>query len=388
MMILLLLVLYVFTNALFVWKYAPEYVSRPGLALAVYVAGIIIVLWALFKSESITDKFRVSGAGYFTFVCISAILLDILMLQFDPARIAVGRYPAINEWLGRLFNGEFPYSGMSGANPSGFPFLYVLFMPFYFLGDPGLMQIACYIIFASVLYDWHERKGGDALSSLVLLLVSPAFLYEVVVRSELFSNMVVIILYLHLLGKIQWQESRAQAPSTAALPTGRGTVRNSICGLIGGFLLSTRGIVLPIYLVYFAYMFKKGHLKSPIFYIMVAAGFVATFLPFIIWDAGRFLMSGPFGIQVSYIPPWLVGLAIVLSIVYGLRASSLNRVYGTISLILFGVILVPFVIAVASLGFAGAVRGDRFDISYFCFVLPFVILAFTRKATQDKIAVA
>jgi hypothetical protein len=281
------------------------------------------------------------------------------MFQFDPARIAVGRYPAMYEWITRLLSGEFPYA--SSVNPSGFPFLFVLAIPFYILGDLGLFQIFSFLVFALIIHLGCSKNDLSRYRVILLLCAAPIFLFEIVVRSDLFSNVVMVMLYLVIF---------------QLYSRNREYIFVILLGLGGGLLLSTRGVVLLIYIIFFLYMIRKHEFKYGVFIISMLAGFFFTLAPFLIWNTDHFIESGPFAIQLSYIPGWVFILSIIASVICGLSIKSLRGVYTAISVMLFGVVFIAFVISIINFGLTESVLGDRFDISYFSFALPFLLISF------------
>jgi hypothetical protein len=195
---------------------------------------------------------------------------------------------------------------------------------------------------------------------LLLLVLSPAFLYEVVVRSELFSNMVIIVLFFFILEKIKPIK----------------TIKILfLLGILAGFLLSTRGIVLLPYLIFFIFYFKKDIKSLVLFGASAAFGFVMTFLPFVLWNQELFFENNPLLIQKSFVPNWLLTFSILLCILLAISSDTFRRVYLSISAVLFGVVFLCFVSSVFQNSFDHAVFRS-FDISYFCFCLPYLLLSF------------
>jgi hypothetical protein len=355
---LVLLIIYISTNALFVVKYAPEYSLNPSVAVPGYL--IFSLFLALAASGSHADHLsdRTRRILYFGLTVAGAVGLTILMLRFDPANIAVGRYPALHDWIEKLLDGEFPY--LSGVRPSGFPFLFIMAMPFYFIGDLGLWQIFGFLLFSYLVLSGGHNGGGTRIRSLLLLLAAPIFLYEVVVRSELFSNMVIVLAYLEF----------------ARRRIGRaGILGLVLTGFVGGLLLSTRGIVVLIYIIFFGYYFRKNLKEGIIFGISALASFCLTLVPFMIWNWNHFANSGPFSVQLLYIPGWLLLLSVLASVLCAVFVRSVRQSYYAVSLVLFTVVLTVFLLSVLRIGWTEAVSGDGFDISYFCFTLPYLLYA-------------
>lgn len=350
--------IYGLINALFVYKYTARITSQPWAMSLLYL--ILIGLFIIFLYHITEFKFSSKAQNLiylFMIVCV-AILLTILMFQFDPGKIRVGRYPALYDWITELLNSEFPYA--SHTRPSGFPFLFIMAMPFYFLGDLGFFQIFSFLLFAFIVYLRHRMERENRFRVVFLLVTSPLFLYEIVVRSDLFSNMVVIMLYLAIL--------------EIYLPKMRGLAL-CLLGIMGGLLLSTRGIVLLIYIPVLAYLFRGQIVKGSYFFLSMLVGFSLTLIPFLIWDFDYFINFGPFSVQLSYVTSWLLILSIAVSVYCALTIRSLTRIISSISFVLFGVICVAFIMAVLGFGWFQTVLGDGFDISYFCFTLPFLLIS-------------
>jgi len=356
---ILLACIYIFINTLFVWKYASDYLPYPIVLSLIYFMIMFIVLYFALKDYEINLSASVQSRIYFSVVALSACVLTIIMFQFDPEKIAVGRYPAMYEWITRLLSGEFPYA--SDINPSGFPVLFILAIPFYILGDLGFFQIFSFLVLALIIHLGRGENDLFRLRSILLLIISPIFLFEIVVRSDLFSNMAIVMLYLvifQLYGR------------------NREHIFPIMFGVAGGLLLSTRGVVFLIYIVFFLYMIRRHRFKYGFFIFSMFAGFILTLAPFLIWNADHFIESGPFAIQLSYIPGWVFFLSIIASVMCGLSIKSLKGIYTAISVTLFGVVLVAFVISIINFGLIESVLGDRFDISYFSFALPFLLISF------------
>ncbi|MCH8285554.1 hypothetical protein IIB79_03405, partial [candidate division KSB1 bacterium] len=248
----------------------------------------------------------------------SALVLWLLMRQFNPEEIQVGRYPALHDWIQRMLNGDFPYS--SDVPHTGFPFWFLIAYPFYLLGDLGLLQIFCFVLFAFLL---ETRQNADRIYKLqiiALLLLSPIFMYEIVVRSDLFSNMVIVLLYLNLceryLSKFKFS--------------------NIVLGFAGGLLLSTRAIVLIPFIIFFGHHFKTQPIKNSVYFVCSGGvGFVLTVIPFLIWDFASFLADGPFSRQSAYIQIWQLILVLVAAGVIAVTSAIPKSVYRNTAYLLF-----------------------------------------------------
>jgi hypothetical protein len=354
-----LLFIYIFINALFVWKYGSQYFPSQSIAPVLYVVISVVILWVVLSPkidiELSPDRYRLL---YITCTLVATIFLIILMFQFDPKNIAVGRYPAIYDWITKLIHGEFPYA--SPMRPSGFPFLFIMAIPFYLLGDIGLFQIFSFIIFAGILYYKFRGSYKTSLRLLILLLISPIFIFEVVVRSELFSNMVIVLFYLIICEKYFSRE----------------TIYNQIfLGLIGGLLLSTRSIVLVLYILYFIPQIRDKKMNPFILIGSMIFGFLITLIPFAIWNYDYFINNGPLAVQILYAPKWLIVLFVLATIIWAMKIKTIPRVYFASASMLFIIVFVAFIYYAIRFGIIDSVIGDQFDISYFIFPLPFVLMS-------------
>ena len=348
--------IYVISNILFIYKYSARSSFNPFIASIIYLIFATLLFIVLWRKNEFNITPLVQNWLYFGFIIIGAIGLIILMRHFDPNQIHIGRYPALHDWISRLLAGQFPYE--STMRTSGLPFLFVLAMPFYILGDLGYFQIFSFVIFALILF-WRFHNSWGSLRCLILLLTSPIFIFEIATRSELISNMIIVIAYLFILEK---SYDKKNQPAFILL---------AICG---GLLLSTRAIVALILAAFIFHLFKNDIKRGIVFTVLLIAGYVATLLPFIIWDYSQFMQFSPFAIQASYVPTWLIIIAFAVSIISGILAKRSKAVYVSIAIILFSVVSIAFLMTVIRIGWNDAIVGSGFDISYFGFALPFLMV--------------
>jgi hypothetical protein len=358
--------IYIFINVLFVWKYASDRIHYSLILSLIYIVTISIFLFLVLREYRTNLSASVQNRIYFSAVVFLACILTVLMFHFDPGKIAVGRYPAMHDWITRLLHGEFPYA--SSVNPSGLPFLFILAIPFYILGDLGFLQIFSFLMLAFIAHIESGKSDLFKFRAMLLLIMAPIFLFEIVVRSDLFSNMVIVMLYLVIFRLYNRNV---------------GFIFPLLSGVAGGLLLSTRGVVSIIYIIFFLFMIREHRFKYGLFILSMLAGFIITLAPFLIWNADYFIGSGPFAIQLSYIPGWVFILSIIASVICGLIVRSFEAVYKSITVTLFGVVFVAFTISTMSFGLTESVLGDRFDISYFSFAMPFLLLSLSRSGESN-----
>jgi len=364
---LITLVIFQVTNILFVHKYSTRFLENSLVWVLFYFVLVNLFLMLLYKDLDFVKPGKVHNIMFLFTAVMIAIGMVLLMQQFDPSRIRVGRFSALHDWIVHLLDGEYPY--ISPTRPSGFPFLFLLATPFYLLGDLGFMQIFAFLLYALLLYRKHDSKNTIPLRTLLLLTGAPVFLYEVVTRSDLFSNMVFVLFYLNLC------EVRLRSARTELLV---------LAGIIGGLLLATRGVVLLVYIVFFGYIFKDYLSRGVAFSLGVVGGFCTVVLPFAVWNWQYFMNYGPLAIQTSYLPIWLSILVIAGCLYLAPQLKSLINVYRAAGFVLFIIVFLAFVISLLDKGWAATIHGDRFDISYFCFALPFLLLTINYGRAKEN----
>jgi hypothetical protein len=359
--------MYLFICILFLLKYTSSEGPYSLIIAVFYISIMPLLVYGAFRIKSPGLSKDAMNRIYWAVAAILVVLLFLLMRRFDPYEIDVGRYWAIKDWITRLLNGRFPYDSIE--RPSGFPFLFIMAMPFYWLGDTGMFQIFSFAAFAVAIHLRHIENPMNKFRLLFLLIAAPTFLFEICVRSELFSNMTMIVLYVEIL-RIFGGKCR--------------TGGSVILGLIGGFLLSTRGLVLLIYIIFSGYFFRKKIIRTNLFLISMIAGFALTIIPFLLWNARHFIESGPLAVQSSYIPTWLVFFSFLLTVLLAFFVRSLNAAYTASAIILFSVVFIPFAISVIRFGFAESIIHVAFDIAYFSFAVPFLLMAFRMPEESNK----
>lgn len=354
----ILFFIYALISALFLYKYGSRITTHAWIFACLYSAVASVAIFRLPKFFPVLFRKYPSGKTLFFIVAVLCLFFIALMMQFDPRVIRVTRVEALSEWITTLLKGEYPYGASS--NPSSFPFLFFLAMPFYFIGDLGFLQIVGFILLVLVARYRYKGDANGFITSLILLLACPIFWYELVVRSELFFNMVIVLVFLiYLEGRLK-----------------RGQTRGLFWfGIISGLLLSTRGIVLLPMISVIIWMFRKNMIKSKAFFLAVLFGFFLTILPFIFWDWELFQLSGPFSIQTSYLPMWMTFLSLVFCFIIGWKIPDIRRVYALTGIVVFLTITASLVYISSLLSWREAILQDAFDVGYFAFVIPFLLLS-------------
>ncbi|MDD4490008.1 MAG: hypothetical protein PHD30_05845, partial [Paludibacter sp.] len=312
-------------------------------------------------------KFPLFILSVITIACII-----ILLIKIDPLSIRVDRWSAVTYFLDSLFKGEYPYATHTHVSennfPSPFPMWYIINLPFYLTGDVGvgLIVFLCLIIYTFYLFSKSFKR---TFAFLILIILSPAYWWEVAVRSDSLNNgiLVLCIILFYYVKKLSIE-------------------RNLILiAFMSGIIASTRlSAILPIALFIFPSFLKISFSKKTTF-ISIVTGFVLlTFLPFILWDTESwiFFRRNPFMSQSSIGNPLLLLVMIILGIFMAMKWHNLNQFLNLTSIFIFIFILTSQLNLIFTRGINESVFTDSlYDISYFSLLLPYCIAFLANNIT-------
>lgn len=358
----ILYVLYFLINALFITKYLMR-ISLPVTLLALSAYLIIGLLL-----PRLAARIQHVGSRSLWFAILGFILvLAGMQYLIDPYQIQVDRWSAIHNFINYLVHGRYPYMAPThlGGYGSPFPVWQFLHIPFYYLNNVGLSLFA---VLAFTLYTVKRLYGNRAtLCFLACLLYSPAFLYEIFVRSDLMANFLLVLAVINLLLIKQ-----------AGLST-----RPVLFSLLLGMLLSTRlAVAIPFFIFLLRPFLSLNLRRKTSFLLGIFLTFSLTFLPFLLWDMKSLLFFeyNPFVLQTRQ--GSLSGILLLIPVMIYLAFSwqdNRRRLYGNIGYGLFLLTAVTFIINMATSG-NYRLFSPTYDISYFSMSLPFIIIANIRKS--------
>jgi hypothetical protein len=347
-------------NVLVVARYGP----RTGLPTVVLTAAYLamVAVGAFVARRRFALARRTKNIVFWTIVALSAIGCLFVLNRVPPHSLRVDRWSAMTSFNERLFAGQYPYEARThlGSRVSGLPMLFALGLPFQWAGDVGYLQVFVLVAFAAVC-QWQWGRRYDLVWPLLLLVVSPAYAWEVAARSDLASNAMVAVLFLFLCE--HWRGNKTPA-------------RMAGIGVLGGLVASTRLVMLVPMAVYFVGYFEPHDRKAA----AVAAGvslatFTATLAPFVIWDARLFLANNPLAWQMALVPVTVRAAAVAAAVVAGVSTESLGAKCGASGLIVFAATLASFSISAATAGAGQTPDLTPFDTSYFGLALPFLVVS-------------
>jgi hypothetical protein len=353
------LIIILFVNSLFFFKYSVIYVAYPFLLTGLYLLFITLIILRIAKSSNnlIKNKIIIKSAAFL----IPAVTLIYIIIF--PAFGEIGRQPAINDWLSRLINGHFPY--ISPNIPSSYPALFFFSFPFYIIGNTGLLEFLGVVLFFYLIY-YTVKKDNTSLAPLIktlTFLLSIVVLYEIVTRSELFFNMMLVALVVYICEK--------------HLDVKKINTRFILSAVLTGMVLSTRSVTALLFLIYFIFRFKYEIRNLIIYGIISVMVFLSFLLPFYIWDAELFIKSGPFAVQsnASNLSFIFILLIFLTGLYSGWIISNVREFFFSGGLILFAAALISFLMRVTEIGINVALINDGYDIAYFILCVPLLILS-------------
>jgi len=355
------LLLFCTVNVLFAVKYTSR--IDPGYALVLcgaYVCFCVALILCTVRLPE--DLFRRRYAFLIAGAFVLFFLAALWFIRVDT--IMNDRWSVIRAFFDDLIQGKYPYLAKSNQdNPPGpFPFYFVLTFPFYLINEIGLSTLTVFIAYFFLL-NKQSAENRTLLFQTVLLVTSPAIVYEIVVRSTIFFNMGLIVLYVY------WLEKRVLSGERK---------RVVVPGLVGGFLLSTRAIAAIPVVCYLSYSLLRRKDVSTYVKIgaLMAAGFCLTFAPLVCWGWRSFLQNNPIFLQSSFSPLPVTVAFVAISFAGGLFLKSFDGYLRFCGIMLFLIVAISTACYAASVGWKRGFYDSKFDISYFTFCVPFLIASF------------
>jgi hypothetical protein len=366
------LFLYLIINCLFVAKYSSRVTAFYPVCIVAYILFAIIVYWLLnTKQYTLIDR-KIKTGVFSCFSLIGGIGILLFLYLINPYTIQVDRWSAIQAFLQYLFSGKYPYAAIShlGNYPSPFPVWQFFHIPFYLLGDIGYGMLFSFILLALSLV-WGIKQKGKALRYITLLLISPAFWYEVTVRSDMMYNAIIVFLF------VCWLYKKKITIQSNTI----------FVGIFCGLLLSTRFfVIIPLFLYFFNNYCKADIKHKFIFPLIIIGTFLLTIIPFAIWNFNAFFFFhyNPFILQSRQGSPMEMLLLVAILIPLSLKWKTINDYMAYSSILLFSTVAIAFLYRMVTDHLASSLFSRLYDISYFNMSLPFIIatLSLNYRDTQ------
>lgn len=358
------LIIYVFINGLFVIKYgtALQWVNNFVL-FAMYLASILSMLFFFEKNQLPENFFKYA----FWFIVPLFFIFILFLTQYVQLEsLNVDRLDALDSGIKAVLQGDYPYDIVNrlGNESSNLPVLIIIGIPFYLLfGSAVYLQSFCFLSFSYLIFKYFKTYKKRVLA-LLLLILSPGYIYELYVKSDLMSNFILATGFVILI----WNDF-IKSP----------VMKLSNIALLSGLLLLTRiPVIFPLAVLLFSKFTSLG-IRSKII-------FTAVFLATILMILGFFMMMAP-NLQIilnhnpfllqSKQPVFLSILLILVALIFSFKVKVLNDIMLLSSILLFISVLITFILAIFKNGLQNTLFESYFDISHFNMAIPFIILSLT-----------
>ena len=207
------------------------------------------------------------------------------------------------------------------------------------------------------------KSYKERLLILLLIVLSPSYVYEVYTKSDMMSNFIILLLGMYLILRNLEQKSAKKL---------------MILGLFSSMLFLTRiSSVIPLLLVLF-YPFISFSLKNKLIFIIssLTTSIIILYIGF--HNANNFseiVKNNPFTVQATRQPLYITLSFVILSVLLSFRIKVKSQYYSFSGLLLFMMIFIFFIISLLNYGIKNVIANSYFDISYFNMCMPFVIVS-------------
>lgn len=359
---------YLFVNFLFILKYGEKlnFVSAQ-IIIYLYISIVLILFFWFYKISKLNKNLLNFTIIYFI------VFLTLINIFINPLYLNVDRWSAMEAGIKSIINGEYPYTALDhlGGRTSNLPGLFLIGLPFYFIGDVGLLQVFTFILMVfSLKYIYQNIKHQTLI--IILFILSPAYLWEIYVKSDLMSNIILAIILMI------WIDHRVNANKL---------INWKLLGLIVGILVLTRIIiVIPLVLTlsYEFFQTTRRNKANFIFFSLMTMGLL-LFITFINCPNFETLQNyNPLLLQGRISPTWLNLSVLILPFVIGLKRSNIKFKLWT-SMILMGIpITFAFTESLIKNGINKILFENYFDISYLGMLLPFTVFLIPYDIIENK----
>lgn len=329
-------------NALFLLKYSSGQDIIP--------TSVVLIIYALL--------IFFGGVVLLTFIGIN--------MSINGESLNVDRWSALEIFIENILNSNYPYNLTNHLKQtsSNLPALFYLGLPFYLLGDVGYLQCFTFMI---VVFWLHYAKFSNYYKALFLflLLLSPAYLWEVFVKSDLMSNLFLLVVFIDFWRK-KYKNNLFETPVLLAF----------FCA----FFMLTRGIVLiPLILFLFKEYLTLGITNKLKFFFFSVVFLLVISIPVLLTIPHNYdviFEHNPFNHQVKYTSDFFIAFSLLLAFVLAYKSRRSKDVFYYSLMIFTGLMFSTLLINIYSEGFAPNIYGDLFDLSYIGICIPFIIFTF------------
>ena len=367
------LIIYLVVNGLFIVKYGTFGLAGNVMLFVIYS---VIILAAYFLASRI-KRCETFLKYIFWGVVVAFFIFTLVLNHFVKLEsLNVDRLDALDRGIKAVLNGEYPYNQVNrlGNESSNLPVLILTGLPFYLLfGSAVYLQSFSFLLFSYIIYRCFFTYRGRFFA-LLLLILSPSYVYELYVKSDLFSNFIIASGFVLLIWNRFIKSDELKLPLVA---------------FSSALLVLTRiPVVIPLAIVlvrkWVALELQNKILFTAIFLITIAS-VVSVFMN-LAPDFNVIREHNPLLLQ-SKQPIYLSVLVIVTAVFFSFRVKNLFSIMLSSGVLLFASVFISFLLASFKKGLHNTYMGSYFDISHFNMAMPFIIISLASglHATKDCI---
>lgn len=351
--------MYLFINGLFVVKYSGQFSLY---LLPVYIIAIFTISVLYIKID-----LKESFYKYLYWILVAVFFLLSMGVNYyvDGNSLNVDRWDAMEVGIKAIFNNEYPYNikDFLGRESSNLPFLMILGMPFYLVfGSVGFLQSFSFLLFSYLIFKVFDNYKLR-FAGLILLVLSPSYLWEVYVKSDLMSNFILVAAFSFLV----WTQFIS-----------RKKIKIEWLSLLTALIFLTRlSVLIPLIIILFK-VFYKFSVKEKLRFILVFVFTVSVLLMVFFHNAPNWnviLEHNPFTIQGGKQPLILSVSYIAFAIFFAFKVKSYFAVAFSSALLLFIAVFAPYLLHLITYGYENVMVNSYFDLSFFNMAMPFLIVS-------------
>ena len=354
---------YIVINSIFVLKYTLKQSQFNTTTLTVLYAIAILLLAYVYTRVNLKHYYKplfiIGVISFFFFTIYLNIVVDGYTLNVD-------RWSAMTVGIEALLHGEYPYSAIDhlGGRTSNLPTLFFIGIPFYLIGNLGFLQSFAFLVFVYALFIIFKNYR-DRLFCFALLVLSPAYLWEIYVKSDLMSNFIFVLLFVVIVQNRIFENKK---------------INTGVLSFLSATLLLSRlTAIIPLTLLLFKTFYNFSLRKKIVFVtISILTLSLFTFICFNqVESLEHFKQHNPFELQNRQLPTLVSFITILIPTMYSFKIKNLQSLIQATTYFMLIPIMIALILNISEDGLYYNVIGSGFDISYFNIAMPFLLLLLT-----------